>query len=188
MRTIISTVSLLVALALPLQSSTLQHPAAAHQAGVNPHAMNARYDDLPWQVMVPEIGCRLTAGRDSARRSQDTGNPAADSHSEADARPHALAQRERDPHGDQRHVRIRARRPETRARTRRLQLPSRPHPPPGLGLGRCAGVHHGRCRVGRQLGERPANQERPREMAINQPLTRRVALHAASGLLHSGRD
>ena len=56
MRTIISTVSLLVSLALPLQSSTLQNPAAAHQAGMDPHAMNARYDDLPWQVMVPELG------------------------------------------------------------------------------------------------------------------------------------
>ncbi len=56
MRTIVSTVSLLVALALPLQSSTQQTPAAEHQAGMSPHAMNARYDDLPWQVMVPELG------------------------------------------------------------------------------------------------------------------------------------
>jgi quercetin dioxygenase-like cupin family protein len=42
---IICNVSLLVALALPAQSST--HPQ---------HAINAQYGDLKWEVMVPELG------------------------------------------------------------------------------------------------------------------------------------
>ena len=120
----------------------------------------------------PRIGRRLTAGIDSARRRQDTRNPAADSNAEADARPDALAQRERDPYGDQGHDGIRARWPATRARTRRLQLPSRPHAPPGMVLGRCAGVHYGRFRVGHQLGEWPPDQEQPRPtttQSVSQP-------------------
>src|SRR5262245_41464709 len=46
------TVSLLVALALPGQSSTHHNPVAAGQAG----AQHAGYGDLQWQVMVPELG------------------------------------------------------------------------------------------------------------------------------------
>ena len=90
-------------------------------------AMSARYDDLQWQPIVPELGADWPAGVDSARRSQDARDPAADSHAEADARPDALAQRERDPYGDQGHDGLRARGPAARARARRLQLPSRPH-------------------------------------------------------------
>jgi quercetin dioxygenase-like cupin family protein len=48
------TVSLLVALALPGQSSTHHNPAAASQAGAG--ALHAGYGDLQWQVMVPELG------------------------------------------------------------------------------------------------------------------------------------
>jgi quercetin dioxygenase-like cupin family protein len=57
MRQIIGTASLLVALALPAQSSTHQNPAAAHPAGASPlHAISARYADLQWQAIVPELG------------------------------------------------------------------------------------------------------------------------------------
>ena len=57
MRQIIWTVSLLAALSLPAQSSTHQGPSAARHDGESPrHAINARYDDLKWQTMVPELG------------------------------------------------------------------------------------------------------------------------------------
>ena len=57
MRQITWTVSLFVALALPAQSTTHDDPAAAGQAGMSPqHAMNAGYDDLQWQPIVPELG------------------------------------------------------------------------------------------------------------------------------------
>jgi mannose-6-phosphate isomerase-like protein (cupin superfamily) len=55
MRKIIWTFNLLVALALPAQSSMHDHPVAT-QTGAPPHAINARYDDLLWQTMVPEMG------------------------------------------------------------------------------------------------------------------------------------
>jgi quercetin dioxygenase-like cupin family protein len=56
MRTITWTVSLLVVLALPAQSSTQHHPAAS-QAGVTPPpAMSAGYGDLKWEPIVPELG------------------------------------------------------------------------------------------------------------------------------------
>ena len=55
MRKIIWTVTFLVVLAFPVQSSTQHNPAGASQAGVAPlHAMNARYEDLQWQPIVPE--------------------------------------------------------------------------------------------------------------------------------------
>ena len=57
MRKIIWTVSFLVVLALPAQSSTQHNPAGASQADVAPlHAMSARYDDLQWQPIAPELG------------------------------------------------------------------------------------------------------------------------------------
>ena len=57
MRKFIWTVSFLVVLALPAQSSTQHNATGASQAGVAPlHAMNARYDDLQWQPIVPELG------------------------------------------------------------------------------------------------------------------------------------
>jgi quercetin dioxygenase-like cupin family protein len=57
MRTIIWTFNLLVALALPGQSATHDHPAAASQAGVTPgHSVSAGYGDLQWQAIVPELG------------------------------------------------------------------------------------------------------------------------------------
>jgi mannose-6-phosphate isomerase-like protein (cupin superfamily) len=57
MRKIIWTFSLLVAMALPAQSSSRPNPAGASQASVSPpHAMSARYGDLQWQAIVPEMG------------------------------------------------------------------------------------------------------------------------------------
>jgi hypothetical protein len=57
MRKITWTVSLLVVLALPAQSSTQRNPAGASQAGVTPpHAMSAGYGDRQWQPIVPELG------------------------------------------------------------------------------------------------------------------------------------
>jgi hypothetical protein len=57
MRKITWTVSLLVVLALPAQSSTQHNPAHATQAGVTPpHAMSAGFGDLQWQPIVPELG------------------------------------------------------------------------------------------------------------------------------------
>jgi mannose-6-phosphate isomerase-like protein (cupin superfamily) len=55
MRTIIGT--LLVFFGLSAQSSTQHHPAAGGQAGADPlHAISARYADLQWQPIVPELG------------------------------------------------------------------------------------------------------------------------------------
>jgi mannose-6-phosphate isomerase-like protein (cupin superfamily) len=56
MRKIIWTLSLLVPVALSAQSSTPHNSPSASHAGVTAHAMNARYDDLQWQTMVPELG------------------------------------------------------------------------------------------------------------------------------------
>jgi quercetin dioxygenase-like cupin family protein len=57
MQKIIWTVSLLVGLILPAQSSTHHKPAAASQADSSQlHAMNARYEDRQWQPIVPELG------------------------------------------------------------------------------------------------------------------------------------
>jgi mannose-6-phosphate isomerase-like protein (cupin superfamily) len=57
MRKIIWTGTLLVALTLPAQSSSQHHTAAPSHADVTrSHAMNARYDDLQWETMVPELG------------------------------------------------------------------------------------------------------------------------------------
>lgn len=54
MRQIIWTVTILVTLALPAQSSTPQHVAAANHGRVS--ALHARYGDLQWQPIVPELG------------------------------------------------------------------------------------------------------------------------------------
>jgi len=57
MRKIIWTVSVLVVLALPARSSTQHNPAGASPAGViPPHALSARFEDLQWQPIVPELG------------------------------------------------------------------------------------------------------------------------------------
>jgi mannose-6-phosphate isomerase-like protein (cupin superfamily) len=57
MQKIIWTVTLLVVIALPGQSSAQHNPPGASQAGVTaPQAMSARYGDLQWQSMVPELG------------------------------------------------------------------------------------------------------------------------------------
>jgi quercetin dioxygenase-like cupin family protein len=57
MRQIIGTVGLFVSLALPAQSSTSQDPAVKGHAGGRPeHATNARYGDLHWEAIVPELG------------------------------------------------------------------------------------------------------------------------------------
>jgi quercetin dioxygenase-like cupin family protein len=57
MRKSVWTVGFLVAFSLPAQSSTTQHPAGVDHAGGTPaHAMNARYGDLQWQAIVPELG------------------------------------------------------------------------------------------------------------------------------------
>lgn len=57
MRKITWTVSFLGLLALPAPSATQHHPAGAIQPGVrSPHAINARYEDLQWQPIVPELG------------------------------------------------------------------------------------------------------------------------------------
>jgi mannose-6-phosphate isomerase-like protein (cupin superfamily) len=54
MRRIVSTLGLLLPLSLSLSAqSAHQHPAAAGQAGAGQHA---RYDDLRWDIMVPELG------------------------------------------------------------------------------------------------------------------------------------
>jgi quercetin dioxygenase-like cupin family protein len=53
---IISTLSVLVTLVLPAQSSTHQHSVPG-QAGPSPEqAIGARYEDLQWQAIVPELG------------------------------------------------------------------------------------------------------------------------------------
>jgi quercetin dioxygenase-like cupin family protein len=57
MRKIIWTGTLLIAaLSLPTQVSTQQHSAGAHAGGSGGHAMAARYGDLKWQPIVPELG------------------------------------------------------------------------------------------------------------------------------------
>jgi mannose-6-phosphate isomerase-like protein (cupin superfamily) len=54
MRRIVSTLGLLLPLSLSLSAqSAHQHSAAAGQAGAGQHA---RYDDLRWDIMVPELG------------------------------------------------------------------------------------------------------------------------------------
>ena len=58
MQKIIWTVSLVAAFSLPAQSSTRHNPPAASQeshAGPQ-HATNARYGDLKWEAIVPELG------------------------------------------------------------------------------------------------------------------------------------
>ena len=57
MRKFIWTVSFLVVLALPARTSTQHNRTGPSQPGVTPlHAMSARYDDLQWQPIVPEMG------------------------------------------------------------------------------------------------------------------------------------
>jgi quercetin dioxygenase-like cupin family protein len=57
MRNIIGIGGLLVALALPGQSSTHKHPSAASHEGASPgHAISAPYGDLQWHPVVPELG------------------------------------------------------------------------------------------------------------------------------------
>src|SRR5262245_62663746 len=56
MRKTLSGVSLLLTLAFPAWSSAQQNPTATSHAGVNPHAVSARYEDLKWQAIVPELG------------------------------------------------------------------------------------------------------------------------------------
>jgi mannose-6-phosphate isomerase-like protein (cupin superfamily) len=51
MRRLVSTLGLLVPLSLSAQSPAHQHPAAAAE-----HGTHARFDDLKWQIMVPELG------------------------------------------------------------------------------------------------------------------------------------
>ena len=56
MRTIIGTV-LLVTLTLSAQSSAQHHAAPGSQAGASPQdATSARYADLQWQPIAPELG------------------------------------------------------------------------------------------------------------------------------------
>jgi quercetin dioxygenase-like cupin family protein len=57
MRQIVWTVGLLVLfpLSLSAQSPAHEHPATAGQGG-SPQGAHARYDDLKWQIMVPELG------------------------------------------------------------------------------------------------------------------------------------
>jgi quercetin dioxygenase-like cupin family protein len=54
MRRIILALNVLTVLALPRQSLA-QHSATAHSAGA-PQAVNAGYDDLKWQPIIPELG------------------------------------------------------------------------------------------------------------------------------------
>ena len=56
MRKILWSVSLLVALAFPARSSAQHNPAATSHTGASPHAVSARYEDLQWQPIVPELG------------------------------------------------------------------------------------------------------------------------------------
>jgi quercetin dioxygenase-like cupin family protein len=57
MRKMIWIVTLLVILGLPAQTSTQHHAAGATPAAVpRAHAMSARYGDLQWQPIVPELG------------------------------------------------------------------------------------------------------------------------------------
>ena len=57
MRKIIWTGTLLfAALSLPTQVSTQQHSANGHAGAGSGHAMAARYGDLKWQPIVPELG------------------------------------------------------------------------------------------------------------------------------------
>ena len=53
---ITSTVTLLVALALPAQASAQHNPSAKHQAGAPTQSVSAGYDDLKWEAIVPELG------------------------------------------------------------------------------------------------------------------------------------
>ena len=53
MRPIVFVLGLLVPLSLSAQSPAHRHPAADGQAGAGGHS---RYDDLKWEIMVPELG------------------------------------------------------------------------------------------------------------------------------------
>jgi quercetin dioxygenase-like cupin family protein len=62
MRTILWTVSLYALLALPAHSSAYEEQGSASPAGSSPQhtaaaqALHARYEDLKWEIMVPELG------------------------------------------------------------------------------------------------------------------------------------
>ena len=56
MRSILWTVSLLAAFAVPVQFAAGQAPAAPKPHHVNPDAIHATLDDLKWEIMVPELG------------------------------------------------------------------------------------------------------------------------------------
>ena len=57
MRKITWTLSLLATLAFPAQSSMQHHRAGAGDVGAIPqHALAARFEDLEWQPIVPELG------------------------------------------------------------------------------------------------------------------------------------
>jgi len=57
MRTIIGTLSLLATITLSAQSPAQHHAAAGSPAGASPlDAISARYGDLQWQAIAPELG------------------------------------------------------------------------------------------------------------------------------------
>ena len=57
MRNIVWSLSLLVVLTFPAQSSAQQHPADASHAGAGPkHSISSAYDNLQWQPIVPDLG------------------------------------------------------------------------------------------------------------------------------------
>jgi len=92
----VASLVLLVALLGAAQSYSGGTPAT----GGASQAMSSRYEDLRWQTMVPELG------NDSPQISILRIDPKTNATQllirtpKKDARPHALAQRERNPHHD----------------------------------------------------------------------------------------
>ena len=97
------------------------------------HAMSAKYEDLQWQSMVPDLGADSPQISDPARRSGNARNAALDSNSQATARAFPLALRERNTHDYSRFLDFRARRKARTTRPRRIQLHPGQNAAPGLG-------------------------------------------------------
>ena len=129
---------LLLALTAPAQSSPHQHPPAAAQTSAS-----TSYDNLQWQTMVSRTGRRLSQ---VAMLRVDPKTQATQLLIRIPKQMHIPMHWHS---ANETHTVIKGtfvfehEGRAARARTRRVQLPPRAHAPSGMGVGRCAGVHHG---------------------------------------------
>ena len=160
MRKIVSTVGFLVPLTLFAQSSTPQHPAGGSHSTASPkHSVSSGYDALPWQPIVPELGA------DSPQISILRVDPKTQATQLLIRMPKQMHVPMHWHSANETHTVIKGTMWfEHEGQVHELgaggfnYLPARMHSS-GVVFGRCAGVHHGRFGMGRELGERSADKE-----------------------------